>query len=986
MVQLSWLRRWTARNPFGSREPRRAAWRIEELEARLLLTTYTPAQINNAYGSDDIMFGSVKGDGTGQTIAIVIAYDAPNIASDLAFFNSTYGLPNTDGTGGTLLTVAKPQGAPAYNAGWAQESTLDVQWAHAIAPGAHILLVEAKSNSFSDLLGAVDYARSQPGVSVVSMSWGSTEFSSETSYDYHFTTPAGHAGVSFVASAGDTGAVTSYPAASPNVLSVGGTTLTTTGSAGTYNGETTWTSSGGGISAYEAKPSYQSSVTQSSTKRTTPDVSLVANPSTGVAVYFTGSNGSGSWYTFGGTSISAPQWAGLVAIVNQGRAIEGLGSLDGRTQLLPAIYNLPASDFHDITQGTAGSGQSALSAGPGYDLVTGRGSPYANLVVPHLVTAGPDGSINLASLTNSPSIGSVSVSAQSGTLTYGTLGSATYVVTVNRAAGTTGAFDVDLSLSGLPSGVTSVFTVGGTTTDVLHFGDADTSLTATLTLSNALKTGAGSSLFTVQAEQLDDNGDPTGDVAVSTGSLAIGKRVLVVSATGQNKVYDGSPAAGVTLSDNRVAGDALTLSFTSATFSNANAGSGKAIAVSGISVSGTAASNYTFNTTASTTATISARPITVTADARSKLAGAADPLLTYQITSGSLVGSDVFSGSLTRAAGETPGTYAIGQGTLSAGGNYALTFVGSTLTIAPIDLAGPWVVNGLLAQINQTGSSLNFVDQNGTPSSGGFAGANQVTGRGGLTGVIDTGTPDFGRIVWSDGAIWLRVSLGGQYFNPANNLLTSITQSGSTITMTTAFSGSSSGSLTSSTTFSIPGFGLVGTIQNGGIQFSNGAFWKKLNLSPTFTAVTGDIVTVQQNGTTNLVFTNRFGGTSNGYWISPTQVVATEFGITGTVANGAINWSNGAVWTKYLTVVGKPLADGAVSIQAANGQFTATNKFGGTSRMQMTAPNTFSLVDFGLTATLSNGTLTFSNGAQWSNFDYNALDALFADISAFPFG
>lgn len=371
------LRKWSGHISAFKRQRREGRWNIEILEGRLLLSAMTPAQVSHAYGVDQIMFGAVKGDGTGQTIAIVDAYDAPTIQSDLAAFNAAFGLPNTDGKGAPVLTVAKPSGTPAYNSLWAQEISLDVEWAHAIAPGAHILLVEAASSNLADLLSAVDYARNQPGVSVVSMSWGATEFSSETIYDSYFTTPAGHTNVSFVASSGDQGGVKQWPALSTNVLAVGGTSLSTSDSLGTYSLETGWSGSGGGVSAYESKPSFQSSVTQSSTMRSGPDVSYVADPGTGVQVYF-----SGSWYTFGGTSAGAPQWAAIVAIADQGRAINGQAALDGKNGLLPAVYNLPASDFHDITSGTAGSN----TAGAGYDLVTGRGSPYANYVVRDLLT------------------------------------------------------------------------------------------------------------------------------------------------------------------------------------------------------------------------------------------------------------------------------------------------------------------------------------------------------------------------------------------------------------------------------------------------------------------------------------------------------------------------------------------------------------------------------------------------------------------------
>lgn len=365
--------------------------RVEELEARTVLTVFTPAQITHAYGIDTISFGGVKGDGSNQTIAIVDAYDAPKLTTDLAFFSNKFSLPAAN------LTVAYAQGSkPKYDVGWAQETTLDVEWAHAIAPGAKILLVEAASSSFANLLGAVDYARNQAGVVVVSMSWGSSEFNGETAYDSHFLTPSGHiggsnlpGGVTFVASSGDTGAVPEYPAVSPNVLAVGGTSIVTLDSAGTYGSETGWSGSGGGVSTMEPKPGYQSSVTQSSKNRTSPDVAYDADPNTGVYVYF-----QGGWYAFGGTSIGAPQWAALVAITDQGRGISGVGSLDGASQTLPAIYNLPSTDFHDITKGSTKTKGKTLNAGPDYDLVTGRGSPIANLVIQHLVTATATGTVN----------------------------------------------------------------------------------------------------------------------------------------------------------------------------------------------------------------------------------------------------------------------------------------------------------------------------------------------------------------------------------------------------------------------------------------------------------------------------------------------------------------------------------------------------------------------------------------------------------------
>jgi subtilase family serine protease len=340
----------------------------------------TPAQVRHAYGFDIASFknGTVAANGNGQTIAIIDAYGDSKIASDLATFDKTFGLATANltvvnQTGGTAL--------PANNANWATETALDVEWAHAIAPGAKILLVEAKSANLSDLLGAVDYARHAAGVSVVSMSWGGSEFQGENSYDTYFTTPAGHTGVTFVGSSGDNGAPSLWPALSPNVLAVGGTTLSFS-SAGNYLGETAWSGSGGSPSKYESEPSYQHGF-QSTGARTAPDVSYDANPNTGFYVYSTASGGAGGWYQVGGTSAGAPQWGALIAIANQGRALNGLAALNG---VQAQIYALPSADFHDITSGSNG-----YKATAGYDLVTGRGSPIANLVIAGLVNSTASG-------------------------------------------------------------------------------------------------------------------------------------------------------------------------------------------------------------------------------------------------------------------------------------------------------------------------------------------------------------------------------------------------------------------------------------------------------------------------------------------------------------------------------------------------------------------------------------------------------------------
>ena len=331
---------------------------------------YTPTQIRQAYG-----FNKLPYDGTGETIAIVEAYDDPKIQSDLHIFDGALGLADPS------FAKAMPQGQPATaDAGWAGETDLDVEWAHAIAPKAKILLVEAASSSDSDLITAIDYARRQPGVAVVSMSWGGSEFSSELGYDWVFTTPAGHAGVAFAASAGDDGAGAQWPAVSPNVLAVGGTSLTITAD-GTRISETGWSSGGGGLSRYESEPSFERSA-QNYGMRATPDVAYSADTNKGYYVYDGTGFGSGQtgWYAYGGTSAGAPQWAALIALADQGRAAVGLGSL---SNVPAALYGLPRSDFYDVT-----SGNNGYNAGSGYDLVTGLGSPQANLVVAGLVNYG----------------------------------------------------------------------------------------------------------------------------------------------------------------------------------------------------------------------------------------------------------------------------------------------------------------------------------------------------------------------------------------------------------------------------------------------------------------------------------------------------------------------------------------------------------------------------------------------------------------------
>jgi hypothetical protein len=393
------MRTWNharKRRPRAAGRPR-VRLQLVQLEDRTLLTAYAPAQIVLAYGLNQINFGTtsspIPGDGRGQTIAIVDAYANPHIASDLAAFNTRYGLPQMNTGGPTFMVLDQSNGKSDPTGGrWEMETALDVEWAHAVAPQANILLVLAADDSRDPftgtptaLLAAVNTASSAPGVVAVSMSWGVSEYSNQLADGAAAFSPSAHPGVTFVAASGDAGAGVNFPAASAYVLSVGGTSLTID-SAGNWQGEAGWGGSGGGRSRFEGQPSYQAAVVPSSMStpqggdtpfRTTPDVAYDADPNTGVVVY-----NNGGYYAVGGTSAGAPQWAALVAIADQGAALQGNGPLTGATQTLPALYAASQSDFHDITSGNNGN-----SATVGYDLVTGRGTPKAQLIVNDLVRA-----------------------------------------------------------------------------------------------------------------------------------------------------------------------------------------------------------------------------------------------------------------------------------------------------------------------------------------------------------------------------------------------------------------------------------------------------------------------------------------------------------------------------------------------------------------------------------------------------------------------
>ncbi|HJT77825.1 MAG TPA: MBG domain-containing protein, partial [Gemmataceae bacterium] len=370
------------------------------LDAPAGTVSYTPADVRSAYGIDRLAL-----DGAGQTIAFVDAYGDPALYESLDAFDGQFGLTASGptlydqyGPAASFLTVLNQDGQPTSlpatdpngpgPSNWEIEEALDVEWAHAVAPGAQILLVQANSQSLADLMAAVATAARQPGVSVVSMSWGFPEGQAvfaqdEALYDGDLTTPPDHPGVVFVASTGDYGSADpEYPAFSPQVVAVGGTSLYVHAD-GSYNTETAWgqyssalgeyVGSGGGGSLYEPEPAFQRGV-QSTGSRSTPDVSLVADPGTGAWVADTYNlPADAPFKVVGGTSLSAPAWAGLFALVNQGRAAAGAPALNSvtATDAQQALYGLTADDFHAV--------------GGGYNTQTGLGTPAADRLVPGLV-------------------------------------------------------------------------------------------------------------------------------------------------------------------------------------------------------------------------------------------------------------------------------------------------------------------------------------------------------------------------------------------------------------------------------------------------------------------------------------------------------------------------------------------------------------------------------------------------------------------------
>lgn len=295
-----------------------------------LLPGLHPDDLQNAY--------ALPSQNTGGTIAIVDAFDDPNAETDLGVYRAAYGLPACTSSNGCFRKVNQTGAAgsyPALDLGWSEEISIDLDTVSAVCPNCKILLVEANSTTLDDLGAAVNTAANL-GAKAISNSYYTTEWSTESSYDHYYN----HPGIAITVAAGDA-ALPFYPAASPYVTAVGGTSLS--GSSGSWN-ETPWTYTGQGCSVYEPKPDWQGN-NRCEGKRSTVDVAAVADPQTGVSMY---DSTAGGWLVAGGTSVGAPLIAAAYA-------------LSGNPQG-PAFSYAHRSAFHDI-------------APAGYDWPTGLGSP-----------------------------------------------------------------------------------------------------------------------------------------------------------------------------------------------------------------------------------------------------------------------------------------------------------------------------------------------------------------------------------------------------------------------------------------------------------------------------------------------------------------------------------------------------------------------------------------------------------------------------------
>lgn len=522
------------------------------------VSTYTPAQIRAAYGLPALpsrLTGLTATQaaqlGAGQTIYIVDAMHDPNAVAELAAFNQKFGLPlcatKAIASNATLPLAAASNtscelsvvystaaggmttAAPSYDSGWATEIALDVQWAHATAPLARIVLIEAPDATLNSLLGAIRLANAM-GPGVVSMSFGAREGNWTASVDSAFTGP----GMSYLAATGDNGAAVEWPSVSPNVLAVGGTSLTYSGAG--PRSEISWSGTGGGVSAYTPTPNYQTSAVPGMgtlARRSVADVAFNADPKTGqyVAVLAPGAS-TPSWVSAGGTSLSTPQWAGIVAIANATRAQAAKQKLGAPHSVLygqiATTASLYSASFADVKTGSDGT-CAACTAKVGYDPLSGLGTP------------------NVSSLLSA--LSGASVAAPAPVVT---------AATVNGVVGTALSFTVSTTatnalsytLVGAPSGM-SINNAGGVTWATPVQGSYKLTVVAKDTTTGL--TGQASYTVNIAAKPVTVSGAPVVTAASISGrpAAALSFSVAVNSANPVSFSLSGAPS-GMSISNTGV--------------------------------------------------------------------------------------------------------------------------------------------------------------------------------------------------------------------------------------------------------------------------------------------------------------------------------------------------------------------------------------------------------------------------------------------------
>jgi hypothetical protein len=485
--------------------------------------------------------------GGSKVIAIVDAYDYPTACNDFNVFSSQFGLPTAkcnDPNDPHFRVVYATGSQPRSNCGWAQEAALDIEWAHAMAPQAQIILVEAASNSNSDLLNAVDAASNlvaAAGGGQVSMSWGSSEFSSESTYDSHFSAQ----GVTYFASSGDSGGKVIWPSASANVISAGGTSVQRD-SNGNFSYEGAWSSAGAGPSKYVPVPDYQSGIQTLASilngSRGTPDFSFDADPYTGVSVYdSTSCQGLSGWLVFGGTSVSSPSLAGIFNLAGAfNGGWDGGGNSSSVQNKIYQSYDSVSnggtscnytSKLYDVTQGSAGS----YPAKACWDFASAIGTARGVSALAGSTTAS-------FSLSASPTSLSLTAGGTAGTSTIsltpsgGYTGNVTLSVTTTLPDGMTVTFGTNpVDITGT-NAVSSTMTVSTTTstppaTYDLAIEGSDGSLSKLITV--PVTVGQSASPVTVSSLTLNPTsvtgGNPSTGTVTLSGAAPLGGAVVALS-------------------------------------------------------------------------------------------------------------------------------------------------------------------------------------------------------------------------------------------------------------------------------------------------------------------------------------------------------------------------------------------------------------------------------------------------------------------------